>query len=84
MVHAAGRLYVSNEAGTTFVIEPTPEAFKLLAENKVGELTRASLAFSDGQIFLRTLTHLYCIGEHKKESGASSGSGSRRMAGGFG
>ena len=61
MVHVAGRLYVSNEAGTTFVLEPSPEACKVLAENKLEELTRASIAVSDGQIFLRTYEHLYCI-----------------------
>jgi outer membrane protein assembly factor BamB len=61
MTHIAGRLYVSNEAGTTYVLEPTPDECKILAENKLGELTRASPAFSDGQIFLRTYEHLYCI-----------------------
>jgi outer membrane protein assembly factor BamB len=61
MVHAAGRLYVSNEQGTTFVLEPTPTACTVLAENKVGELTRASPAFSNGQIFIRTHQNLYCI-----------------------
>ena len=61
MAHVAGRLYVSNEAGTTYVLEPTPEACKILAENKLGELTRASPAYSDGQIFIRTHENLYCI-----------------------
>jgi len=61
MVHAAGRLYISNEAGTTFVLEPTTEKCKVLAENKLGELTRASPAFSNGQIFIRTHKALYCI-----------------------
>jgi outer membrane protein assembly factor BamB len=66
MAHVAGRLYVSNEAGTTYVLEPTPEACKILTENKLGELTRASPAYSDGQIFIRTHENLYCI-ENKKE-----------------
>ncbi len=61
MTHAAGRLYVSNEAGTTFVLEPSTTEFKLLAENKLDELIRATPAFSDGQIFIRTYKHLYCI-----------------------
>jgi outer membrane protein assembly factor BamB len=63
MVHAAGRLYISNEAGTTFVLEPTTEECKVLAENKLGELTRASPAFSNGQIFIRTHRALYCVEE---------------------
>lgn len=61
MVHVDGKLFVSNEAGTTFVLEPDPRACKVLAENKFGETQRASLAFSDGQIFARTYRHLYCI-----------------------
>ena len=61
MVHAAGRLYISNEAGTTYVLEPTTQECKVLAENKLGELTRASPAFSNGEIFIRTHRALYCI-----------------------
>jgi len=49
------------EAGTTYVLEPTPAECKILAENKLGELTRASPAFSNGQIFIRTHEHLYCV-----------------------
>jgi outer membrane protein assembly factor BamB len=61
MVHAAGRLYISNEEGTTFVLEPNTADCRVLAENKLGELTRASPAFSNGQIFIRTYKNLYCI-----------------------
>jgi len=61
MVHADGRLYVVNLKGTTIVLEPNPEERTVLAENPVGEMTRGSLAFSDGQIFIRTYEHLYCI-----------------------
>ena len=34
-----------------------------IAENKLEELTRGSLAFSQGKIVARTYKHLYCIGE---------------------
>jgi outer membrane protein assembly factor BamB len=61
MVHAAGRLYVGNDDGTTYVLEPTTEECKVLAENKLNELTRASPAFSNGQIFIRTHKSLFCI-----------------------
>jgi outer membrane protein assembly factor BamB len=63
VVHADGRLYASNEAGTTYVLEPNPAECKIIAENKLGELMRASPAISNGQIFLRTYNHLYCIGK---------------------
>jgi len=55
------RLYVTNINGTTLVLEANPSECKLLAENQVGELTRSSLAFSDGQVFQRTYEHLYCF-----------------------
>jgi outer membrane protein assembly factor BamB len=62
MCHVEGRIYISNKAGDTFVLEPNPEACKVLAENKLGEQIEASPAFSDRQIFIRTFKHLYCIG----------------------
>jgi outer membrane protein assembly factor BamB len=61
MNHVAGRLYVNNTAGTTFVLEPNADQCKILAENKLGETTRASPAFSNSQIFIRTYQNLYCI-----------------------
>lgn len=61
MNHVAGRLYVNNTAGTTFVLEPSPTQCKIIAENKLDELTRASPAYCDGQIFIRTYEHLYCF-----------------------
>ncbi|MBW3597497.1 MAG: PQQ-binding-like beta-propeller repeat protein, partial [Planctomycetes bacterium] len=63
LVYAAGRIYATTERGETIVIEPNPEECKVLAENKVGELTRGSLAFSDGEVFQRTYEHLYCFEE---------------------
>ncbi len=64
MVHAAGRLYVTNRGGTTLVFAANPK-FELLASNRVGEHTDASLAFSNGEIFVRTYKHLWCIGEKR-------------------
>ncbi len=58
-----GRLYVTDQSGTTHVLKPGP-AFERLAENPLGknEITRATPAFSDGQVFLRTHENLYCFG----------------------
>jgi outer membrane protein assembly factor BamB len=61
MNHVAGRLYVGNTAGTTFVLEPNPNECRILAENQLGETTRASPAYSNGQVFIRTYQNLYCI-----------------------
>ncbi|MSR60278.1 MAG: hypothetical protein EXS05_22000 [Planctomycetaceae bacterium] len=57
------RLYVTNQNGTTIVFRPNPEKFELLAENNLNEHCNSTIAVSDGQIFLRTFQHLYCIGE---------------------
>lgn len=60
-VIADGKVYVISEDGVATVFEAGP-VFKLLAENDLGEYTLSSPAMSDGQIFLRTTNHLYCIG----------------------
>jgi outer membrane protein assembly factor BamB len=63
MCHVDGRLYVAAMNGTTFVVEPDPTECKVIAWNSLGEMTRASLAFSNGDVFIRTYEALYCIGE---------------------
>lgn len=55
-----GKLYFTNQEGTTFVIRAGAE-FKLLAENRLGDYTLASPAISGGRLFLRTQQALYCI-----------------------
>ena len=61
-VIADGKVYVTSEDGVTTVFEAGRE-FKVLAENDLGDYTLSSPAMSDGQIFLRTTKHLYCIGK---------------------
>jgi outer membrane protein assembly factor BamB len=65
MVHVDGRLYILTHSGTTYALEPSPSQCKILAENDLGERTRSSLAFSDGQVFARTHDALWCIEEKK-------------------
>ena len=57
---ADGKLYATSEQGLTTVIKAGPE-FEILQQSSVDEFTLASLAAVDGQIFLRTSEHLYCI-----------------------
>ena len=64
MVLGGDKLYVINQGGDTFVLEPSPE-FKLVATNPLGEMTNASLAISDGEIFVRTQQALWCIAKLK-------------------
>lgn len=63
VVLAAGRLYVTSRRGVTSVFRPDPEKFELLAMNDLGEPSHATPAISEGEIFLRTDGHLYCIAE---------------------
>jgi len=62
MVHADGRLYVLMRNGETLVFAAKP-TYEILAVNKLGdgESTNSSPAISNGQIFLRTFKHLWCI-----------------------
>ena len=69
-VLADGKIYMSNEEGTTVVMKAGP-AFEVIAENKLDEYTLASPAMSDGQIFLRTTSALYCIGKRNSAGVAS-------------
>jgi outer membrane protein assembly factor BamB len=64
MVHADGRLYVTSRGGTTQVFKASP-TFELLASNRLGEHTDASIAVSNGELFIRTYKHLWCIAERK-------------------
>ena len=61
-VFVDGRIYFQNEEGITTVIAPGTE-FRELARNRLDGVTLASMAVSDGALFLRTDTHLYRIEE---------------------
>jgi outer membrane protein assembly factor BamB len=64
-VSADGKLYFPDDDGTTFVLRAGPK-FELIAKNTLPDGCRASPAVSGGQIFLRGLKHLYCIGPAAK------------------
>lgn len=64
-VIAGGRLYYFSRGGDGYVIKPGPE-FEQLAVNRLTpdrEDFSATPALSDGQIFVRSGKHLYCIAE---------------------
>ena len=63
IVAANGLLYVTNQAGATVVFKPNPEKFELAARNELNETSNSTPAISDGEIFIRTFEHLYCISE---------------------
>ena len=60
MLLADGKIYVPNQSGDVFVLRAGRE-FEVLATNSVSEPTNASLAASNGDLFLRTDKALWCI-----------------------
>ncbi|QDU50804.1 outer membrane protein assembly factor BamB family protein [Gimesia panareensis] len=64
------RIYVTNEAGESFVFRANPDKFVLLAENKLGSEVFATPTIVDSRIFMRVTEEvdgkrqemLYCIG----------------------
>jgi hypothetical protein len=62
-VLADGKIYILNRNGVTTVIKEGAK-FEIISKNELdGSWTLASPAISGNQIFIRTGTHLYCIGE---------------------
>jgi hypothetical protein len=45
------------------VFAADPKEFKLIAKNALGERTNSTPAISNGQIFIRTAGHLWCVEE---------------------
>jgi outer membrane protein assembly factor BamB len=60
-VEADGRVYFLSDQGVTTIVRPGPK-FAALSRNDLGEECYASPAISQGRIFIRGETHLYCIG----------------------
>ena len=58
------RVYIIDLSGTmqTFRMD---DKFELLGASTIGEAAYATPAFVDGRIYIRGLTHLFCIGEQK-------------------
>jgi len=68
MVLAGDHIYVLNQSGDTVVMKAAPK-FEIVGVHSIGnELTNASHALSDGEIFIRTHQHLWCIGQTRTAS----------------
>jgi outer membrane protein assembly factor BamB len=61
-VAADGHLYVASEDGEVYVVTAGP-GLTQVAVNDMGEVVMATPAISDGLIVIRTLGHVYGIGE---------------------
>jgi outer membrane protein assembly factor BamB len=66
MVHSNGQLYVLMRNAETLVLAASPK-YEVLAINSLdkGEQSNSSLAVSNGDVFIRTFKHLWCIREKK-------------------
>jgi len=60
-VLADGHFYFPDDDGITWVLKASNK-FEVVAKNPLGEEIYASPAVSRGQLFIRALNHLYCIG----------------------
>lgn len=65
MNYVGGKLYVNDQSGTTYILDPNPKELKLLQENAVDQRqhTNSTLAFANGSIYLRTDAFLYSFGK---------------------
>jgi outer membrane protein assembly factor BamB len=64
---AGDRVYLANQNADVFVLRASAK-FECIATNSIGgEPMNASLAVSDGEIFIRTDKRLWCIGETKRQ-----------------
>ena len=61
-VAAGGKVFLTGEDGDILVIKAGRE-YELLATNSMNAICMATPAIADGQLFIRTKSHLYCIAE---------------------
>ncbi len=59
-----GKLYLASEEGGIHVVTAGP-SYRLLATNPMGEVLLATPAISEGVVYVRSMEHLYGIGEHQ-------------------
>jgi outer membrane protein assembly factor BamB len=59
-------IYVTNQSGDTFVFKANPEKLEIVSANPLGEMSNATPALSNGDIFIRTHQALWCIGERER------------------
>lgn len=56
-----GKIYAASSKGEMFVLG-AGEAFELIARNPLGEGTHATPCVDGGRIYVKTFTHLVCVG----------------------
>jgi hypothetical protein len=61
-VAAGGKVYALSEQGEATVFEAKPE-YQLVARNKLAGTFQSTPAAAGGKLFVRSATHLYCVGK---------------------
>ena len=61
MVHADGKLFATDQDGTTTVFRPNGQQFEKVAVNQLKDAGNSTIAVADGALYLRTFKHLYRI-----------------------
>ena len=61
-IAADGKVFFTNEAGSTLVLDATQSDYQELARNEIGEEVFALAAIAQGRFFVRTAKSLVCIG----------------------
>jgi hypothetical protein len=59
-----GRIYCTDNNATTFIMEPGP-TLKVIAQNKLNEMSWSTPSVGNGALYIRTASHLYCIAGDK-------------------
>lgn len=55
-------VYAASEQGIVYVFAAEPNGYRLVSQNAIGELIRATPAVANGTLYVRTKSHLYAIG----------------------
>jgi outer membrane protein assembly factor BamB len=61
-VRVGDKIYCIDEDGVVWVFAAEKE-YKVLAQNPLGEASRSTPAVAGGKMFLRTYSHLFCVGQ---------------------
>jgi len=61
MVLSGDKIYILNKSGDTIVFRASPKFEKIAVNSMGGEPANSSIAVSNGELFIRTDKHLWCI-----------------------
>jgi len=64
LVLVGDRIYAINDKGLTTVFEASPQQFRALASNDLGDFCYATPAISNGRMFVRAGPNLFCIAQN--------------------